>query len=112
MDSVRLRALRCSARLPNQRGHCLGNGFPAKIRLCRALGLEFLQLTKADKAIMAPLMRRLLDDPDPNFQFGAIIYFCDVDPEEAEAAGLFKKFPQYRDYMHPHNPASNRPADK
>ena len=74
----------------------------------RSRGLQYLESTKADKATMVPLMRRLLDDPDTNFQFGAIIYFCDVDPEEAEASGLFKKFPQYRDYVHLHDAATNR----
>lgn len=59
----------------------------------RWLGLHFLVATKADKDILVPVLRRLLEDSYKPLREAAAVEFCYYYQKEAAAAGVYQKFP-------------------
>jgi hypothetical protein len=60
----------------------------------RFLGMRSLLETKADKDIIVPVFRRLLDDPSLSLRQSAASGFSLYYRKEAADAGVYKKFPE------------------
>ncbi len=63
----------------------------------RAHAFECLCESRIDKQALMPVLIRFLRDPYPSLQHYAAIYFVVRCPQEAEAAGVYKKFPWLKD---------------
>jgi hypothetical protein len=59
----------------------------------RRFGFHCLVITKADKAIMVPVLARMLSEDDKLLQESVVIIFCQLYPKEAEADGVYRRFP-------------------
>lgn len=55
-----------------------------------------LSESKMDKETLMPILIRLVSDPDLNVQKNVALGLDILDPKEAEAAGVYKKFPQLK----------------
>jgi hypothetical protein len=64
----------------------------------RMCGLDYLELSKADKRTLVPVFLRLMNDPDKKIQREAALQLDHRYPQDAEAAGVYKLFP---DWMNP-----------
>lgn len=60
----------------------------------RRSGVEALVYSQVDKNTILPVLRRMLNDPDRELRREAAVDLCYYDRKEAEAAGVFKQFPE------------------
>jgi hypothetical protein len=65
--------------------------------------LDCLQSSHANKEVLLPVLLRLIHDPDTLVRASASLRFVDWFPQEAEAAGVYKIFPELR------NSSTNQP---
>jgi hypothetical protein len=74
-------------------------------------GLTYLIDSKADKETLLPVFLRQMKDTDMRNREGAAYWFHYYYPRDAEAAGIYKEFPDLRDQL-TINTVTNQPAAK
>jgi hypothetical protein len=60
----------------------------------RVEGLDYLQICRADKTVLLPIMLRLLKDPDKAVQKAVAYRFYYYYPQDAKLAGVLNLFPE------------------
>ncbi len=73
--------------------------------------LDCLQSSHANKEMLLPVLLRLIHDPDTLVRASASLRFVDWFPQEAEAAGVYKIFPELRNSS-TNQPNTNQPSVK
>ena len=68
----------------------------SKNAMRRWRGLHFLISTNADKQTLLPVLQRLANDPDADLKRDAALALHFQYPHEAEAAGIYKWYPEFR----------------
>jgi hypothetical protein len=74
----------------------------------RSRAFTCLLALQSDEATLVPVLLRLIHDPDKKVQRDASTWFHSLYPRDAEAAGVYKMFPDLIRNETPEQPATNQ----